>query len=89
MEAPEAALIAALAQEWDRRLHLELARLLGDPLIRFAEDVLCRQRDSAPVCLKRKRASAIPRSVSGKLDLGIEDERMCAYAVTRRTSRGE
>jgi len=37
----EAARIAALTQERDRRPDLELPCLLGDPLVRVAEDVLC------------------------------------------------
>ena len=36
----EATLIAAFAEEGDRKLETELARTLGDPFVRFAEDVL-------------------------------------------------
>jgi hypothetical protein len=35
-----APLVAALAEERDRRLEIELARTLGDPFVRLPEDVL-------------------------------------------------
>lgn len=35
-----AAPVAALTQEGDRTLHLELARLLGNPLVRVSKNVL-------------------------------------------------
>jgi hypothetical protein len=40
LDVREATLIAALAEERDGKLEIELTRFLGDPLVRFAEDVL-------------------------------------------------
>jgi len=50
-DAHEAALIAALAQERDRRLQLELTGLRGDALVRFAEDVLGLQTFWPQLCI--------------------------------------
>jgi len=44
----EAALVAALTEEGDRLLQLELVCLLGDLLVRLAEDVLCLHRVETP-----------------------------------------
>ena len=50
-DAREAALVAALAQERDRRLHPELTGFRGDALVRFAEDVLGLQTFWPQLCI--------------------------------------